>query len=552
MKWINFLCIGWYDGSEYYWFDDMAEYMWFIFSQYKKNRRIYFHFGGGFDFLFILDHVFQKNSGYFFRSAIPRGSSFLSVTIEDLKGNSIQFCDSSALLPYSLKDLTKNFGVETKKGEIDHTKTKGITRKLLDYMMDDHLALWEVLDAYRSHPTVLRTGLKLTRSSIAFNLFNKFYLKKKIIPLKSTMEDFCRLAYQGGRTEIFKPLFQGNKKKRIRRYDVNSLYPDAMRKNDYPIAFDYMSNEFRTDDLSILSCRVKVPLMKIPPLGIVHNGKYVFPCGEFEWHGTNKELAMAITYGVEVLKVHKSLHFKNGGKIFKEYIEEMYQLRMESRPNSPDKTIYKDNMNHVFGRYSMRTDRYKLMLDDGSTGNIEYLNINGHRIVQQPTELKSIVFLPISVFVTSYARINNYMKYIKPYEDHIYYTDTDSFDLDIQLKTSDSLGGLKEESNEEQAVYVAPKAYMIGNKGKIKGFNKNKVKILTFEDFKNYLEGSGKISVDQGEKMLKFKESLRRNKKVLSVSSKNVKKLNKRYDKREIYYNNLKKEYDTNPLFIIE
>ena len=57
MNWTNFLCIGWYDGIEYYDFADLDEYLFFIFSQVKKNPRIYFHFGGGFDFLFILDKI---------------------------------------------------------------------------------------------------------------------------------------------------------------------------------------------------------------------------------------------------------------------------------------------------------------------------------------------------------------------------------------------------------------------------------------------------------------------------------------------------------------
>lgn len=550
MNWTNFLCIGWYDGSEYYYFDDLDEYLFFIFSQAEKNPRIYFHFGGGFDFLFLLDRVFSGDSIYTFVDGIPRGSSFLSITISD-GIDKITFLDSSALLPFSLKSLAENFNVEVKKGEIDHDKTTGITDELLDYMMDDHIALWEVLDAYRNHPMIKRVGLKMTRSSQCFSLFSKHYLKKKITPLKSSIENFCRLAYQGGRTEIFKPLLRPEENKIIKRYDVNSLYPSVMKNYEYPIALSHVGREFNPNDLSIVSCRVYVPMMKIPPLGAIINGKYIFPVGEFTGCWTNKELAMAIKYGVKILEIHKSVHFKNGGRIFLTYISEMYKSRKASDKNSADNIIYKDMMNHLYGRFALNLERHKIALDSMNEGSIRYMEINKNVLVLEPVELRAMTFVPIAVFVTSYARIDNYEKYIKPNEENIYYTDTDSFDVTVELPSSDELGELKLEKEESSACYILPKAYILGSTKKIKGFSKDKVKILEFGDFLNYLEGQGKIELDMGKKMLKFKESLRRNKKVLSISETNVKRLKHKYNKREIFVDH-NGNYDTKPIYINE
>ena len=56
---------------------------------------------------------------------IPRGSSLLMMKVKDNKNRVHVFKDSSALLPFSLKSLTKAFDVEVKKGEWDHKKTKG-------------------------------------------------------------------------------------------------------------------------------------------------------------------------------------------------------------------------------------------------------------------------------------------------------------------------------------------------------------------------------------------------------------------------------------------
>lgn len=550
-QWINFLCIGWYNGSEYYWFDSIEEYLYFIFSQVEKNPRIYFHFGGGYDMLFILDFVFQENSLYEFVDGIPRGSSFLSITVREKSTNKkITFLDSSALLPFSLKSLAENFDVEVKKGEIDHNKTTKITDELLDYMMDDHLALWQVLDKYRNHEIIKSVGLKLTRSSQCFALYTKKYLKKKIIPLRNSIEAFCRQAYQGGRTEIFKPLLRPEEGKILRRYDVNSLYPAVMKNHEYPIALSHIGREFNPDDLSIVHCKVYVPMMKIPPLGAIIDGKYIFPVGTFSGHWTNKELAMALKYGVKILEVYKSVHFKNGGKIFLTYISEMYKRRKAKTSGPVDNIIYKDMMNHLYGRFALNLERHKVALDSMNEGSIRYMEINNNVLVLEPVELKSTTFVPISVFVTSYARIMNYEKFIKPNEDIIYYTDTDSFDVLTDLPSSNELGALKLEKEVNQACYVLPKAYILGDVKKIKGFSKDKVKILEFGDFLNYLEGQGKIELDMGVKMLKFKESLRRNKKILSISEKNMKRLKHKYNKRNIIIKN--GNYDTEPIFINE
>lgn len=555
--WINFACIGYFDGETYreFYQHELGEYFDFIFQE-QNDSSIYFHFGGGYDFLFLIDYAFSHSDQYLVTELIPRGSSFLSIKIwSKLANRTISFLDSSSLLPFSLKSLGENFNVEVQKGTIDYDSITEITEQLLDYLCDDCVSLHQILTKYANHPMIARVGLKLTRSGQAFALFNKHYLNVKIHSLRKDVEVFCRNAYQGGRTEIFKPL-KLKSKDTIKCYDVNSLYPFVMAENDYPIRFNGFSSDLNLDVLSIWHVTVCVPLMKIPPLGLVLNGKYIFPCGTLTSHWTNVELKTALKYGVKIIEVHEGVLFNSGGKIFKPYIEEMYKLRLEAPKNSADNIIYKDMMNHLYGRFGLDKEKQKIVIDEGQAGVTPYMDIksgnNTIKLALEDIELKTFTFLPIPVFVTAYARAYNYENFIKPNEDSLYYTDTDSFFVDKHLPTSDILGGIKMEYERDEACFLLPKTYMLSGSGekivKMKGFDKKKIGNFQMNDFKSALEGEMKLVSKTGVRIAKFKESLRRNKKVLSVLNESTKTIQSKYNKRIII--KTKKGYDTQPLFI--
>jgi len=95
----------------------------------------------------------------------------------------------------------------------------------------------------------------------------------------------------------------------------------------------------------------------------------------------------------------------------------------------------------------------------------------------------------ISASITAYARI--LMSNIKiKYKDHLYYSDTDSIDLDIKLPSkyvSDELGDFKHEMTFKKALYLAPKVYagVTEDKGEylitIKGYKQD----VMFKDMEN-------------------------------------------------------------------
>jgi hypothetical protein len=220
-------------------------------------------------------------------------------------------------------------------------------------------------------------------------------------------------------------------------------------------------------------------------------------------------------------------------------------------------------MNHLYGRFGLDKEKEKIVIDDGREGLRPYLEVKNRqgktvRLALEDTSLKSITFIPIPVFVTSYARVYNYENYIKPFEENIFYTDTDSFFLAEDFdkfpepchNQSNDLGGLKLEYEGDQACFFLPKTYIFNSDKKIikmKGFDKKKIHHFQFDDFIDSLEGEIKLAAKTGERIAKFRESLRRNKKVLSVLKESTKRIKTRYDKREIV--KLDGVFDTKPFY---
>lgn len=550
--WVNFLVIGIYDGKIFKSFTDLSDYFNFIFLCRVKS--IYFHFGGGYDFLFLIDFVFRNSEKYFIKEMLPRGSKFLSVTI-GIKGTkrTIKLLDSSAFLPFSLRSLAENFNVETQKGEIEYEKITHVTPELISYLKGDCLALHQCISKYSENPLIASVGIKQTIASQAYQIFKKLYLKKEITRLPGGVDEFCRAAYAGGRTEIFRPLFDGPGKLNV--YDVNSLYPFVMREFDYPIAFRYYTREFEPGTLGIYHCDVDVPAMDIPPLGINHNGKYIFPIGKFSGAWTTPELEMALKYGVKILKITKGAIFENGGPVFREYVDNIYTLRQKSGDNSADNIIYKLLLNSLYGRFALRLDREKIVVDHMGEGIRPMMSIKiGEKFVQlgyEDVTLKSETFSPLSIFVTSYARIHNYENYLSKYK--VYYHDTDSFFMPEKLPHSKNLGDIKLEYQLDQACFLLPKTYLGVSDGKtkikMKGFDKKKIKNFQFDDFLAALEGDLKrLKSTTPRRIAKFRESIRRNKKVLSILESSDKNIRSQYDKRLIYKKG--RQYLSKPIFL--
>ena len=546
--WINFLCIGHYDGITYKDFLSLDSYFDYAFNHPVKT--IFCHFGGIYDFLFLIGYILDNPKKYDFKGLIPRGSGILTFKCySKIHDSTLTYNDSSALLPFSLKSLAENFEVETKKGHIDHAKTKKVTKKILAYMKDDHLALYQVLEKFTSWELIKRHGWKSTLASQALHIFKTEFSKKKLYPLGRIHDEFCRKAYFGGRTEIFKMVYN-NPKKTLKVYDINSLYPYCMKNLETPTLFKYSTKEFKKDELGIYHCIVKSPeKMHIPILGTNIKGKFIFPLGEFEGHWCSNELNFAIAHGYKITMVYEGRIFENGGKVFAPFVKYFYKKRVESK-KAADKIILKLILNSLYGRMGMDLEKEQLHLEKRVIGeklHSEVTTPSGkkYRFTTTEDEIDSFSHVAIGAFITAQARIELYKRF-KEVNYDVYNCDTDSIFTPKKLKTGNELGAVKLENQLNQAVFLLPKTYLLkGKKFKkvaMKGFDKKKIQKFEFKDFMTCLEGDLKLlnkknknplTIKTESRMNRFKTALKKGS-ILNMSNEGIKTIRSKYNKRII------------------
>lgn len=533
MNWTKFIVLGFYDGETYLEFRTLKKFFEFLATN-KTPETIVAHFGGKFDFLFLIEEILKSESNKIL-SVVPRGSSILYFSTH-ISGREFTFRDSSALLPFSLKSITENFGVETKKGDWDHTKTRGYSRGLSEYLKADCLGLYQSLQKLFSWPLIEKAGPAWTMAGQATRVL-RTYLEKDIFGLGKFESSFCRKAYLGGRVEIFRPIAT----QQIYEYDFNSIYPQVMRDEFYPSGASFFTFDFDRKKLGIYHARVTAPKCFLPVLGVLRDGKFIFPNGTFEGHWTSSELLYAESVGYK-FEIKSGIVFRNRDRIFESFINDLYSIRLTSPKKSVSEILAKLLMNSSYGRFGMDLNKENIGFEL-KEGAEDYATLQiGDRKVQlfkEPIELKSFTHVAIAAFVTSYARIKLH-KAMLPIQDQIYYCDTDSIWTTAELPTGTALGELKlEETYENGAVFLLPKTYFAsgGAKSKkiaMKGFSNRKIQDFTLEDFKAALEGDlHKFKIVNEPKFATLKTALAQ-KKIVTMTKQSEKQLKSQYNKRRI------------------
>lgn len=568
-QWTKFRLIGWYNGFDYQTFKSIDEFLEWVFEECEEEE-IYFHFGGIYDFLFIIKEAISHDR-YKIPLMIPRGSGLLCFDITDRETKrKISFKDTSAFLPFGLGNLTKSFNVPHKKQEFDFTKWDGkITQELEEYLYDDCRGLFECVEAYRRWPLIAKAGPKATMASQALAVY-RLFMTREIRSLSDKVDEFVRQGYYGGRTEIFRPEYH-SKSKKLYCYDVNSLYPYVMAENEYPTNFSGFVFKYDPKKMGFWDVKVEVPEMYLPPLPVMRevkgSRKLIFPTGTFRGVWSTVELEYARSLGVKIKKFYKGATFKNGGFIFREYINTLYKMRLEAKAKDDGvgDILCKLLMNSCYGRFGLNLDREQMVFDDLREGFKPHSEFDVYlkdkkynttvRIGTKPIRLdKTFSNCAISSWVTSLARVYMHRQML-PVQDHLYYMDTDSLFTTQKLPTGDGLGKMKLEYEMKKAVFLLPKTYVVEGddafkKLAMKGFDKRKIQHFTYDDFYTALEGDLRhMKVFHDAKFAKFKTAAKKGNltTLLGESPRAIKSL---YNKREVFKKG--KTWDSSPHFLQE
>jgi len=582
-NWINPYAVGFYDGETYTQFlgkTCISDFLRFVLRYKYRAYSIFAHNGGRFDFNFLMEVL--KTWKYDI-NLIFQGSRCLQIKVYNQKEgeihnrkarNNIKFCDSVALLRFSLDDLTKNFNVVHKKlnfmdkqeNERDYEYLYGLykenDKRFHKYLQHDVLGLYEVLMKFNDLVKENKGKMSLTIASTSMKTFQKGYLEKDIKMTNRNLNDEMKIGYYGGRTEIFKMFLDEGS---YRCYDINSLYPHVMFNNPFPVSkpntINNPSKEMIMELDGITKCNVKTPNdLYIPILPykmqVNKNNKLMFPLGSFTGYWDNMELRKAIELGYKVEPI-KMFSFKTE-YIFKEYVNNFYKLKQDSVRDTPSYIIAKLMLNSLYGKFAQCQDSESLVkinnVEDMKNYDIVDVFDADSNLYKIRTESNGNFFIPqISIHVTALSRLCLY-GYLEQLHNNGYdvaYCDTDSLFTNGFLKTSNKLGDMKKEYDFIRGYFLLPKTYCVvkkeGNKIKAKGYIGEFQKHLTENSFKKALFKKDYSDFSISSDQLKFntmKTSFVRHKNFVStdIQKKSIKSV---YDKRTIL-----KNYDTKAIII--
>lgn len=549
-----------------------------FFTKKGKTLTVYAHNLSSFDGIFLIRNMLTLGS---VQPLIYNGK-LISIKLRLPNGKTILFKDSMLLMPNSIRQLCTAFNVEIPKGHFPfllndifykglfpaYTYWTGITLEqhlelskefsllnikwsfkdeAIKYCNLDCKCLYEILIELNNY-TFTKWNINihtcLTAASVSMKIFKSQFMPKlpdgvKIYQISGQVEKEIRMAYTGGAVDVYIPhnrvgSFFSKIFKPLYYYDVNSLYPSVMANVPMPIGlvktFEGDIRKVNPNASGVFYCNITSPMdIKHPILQqrIKTNDGIRTIAGVGTWTGwiNSNEMDNAIRhkYQIEIIRGHEF----DTAIIFREFVEELYAIRMQYEKGHPMNYIAKLLMNSLYGKFGMSSEsttveifnisteakliQFHQLLDKISSSVQDFTMFDdpqGHKhvIVVRDNLSKyshtdsvdnyhgSDVNVAIAAFITAGGRI--WMSLVKNSTNfNLYYSDTDSAIVDKPLPSvmiGDKLGQFKLEHTIQRAVFLAPKVYgFITTSGdtviKVKGIKQDALSALKIQDLENLL-----------------------------------------------------------------
>lgn len=424
--------------------NDINSFFEHLFS-YKENVKCYFHnlkFDGSFILNYLLSNSFEwsnnkKLNNKQFSTLISDVGQFYSIKIKQ-NSHIITILDSFKIVNLSVESIAKAFKLPIQKEEIDYKIERKINHKLseseLIYLRNDVEIVSFALNYFFEQNLT-----KMTQGS------NALYEYKKIIGGEKKFRNFfpklnkdvdkdIRKAYRGGFT-FLNPKFK-NKIIKEKGYviDYNSLYPSVMYTKLLPFSQPiFFEGKYKYDKdyplyIQHFRCQFKVKKGNLPTIQLKNNfsfksNEYITDSGiEFpELYLTNIDLCLFFEhYEVYNLEFINGWKFRAQKHMFDEYIEKWSSVKIKAKNegNSGLVIISKLMLNSLYGKFG-----------SAPTGKSKIPKLEDEKLsfTLSEEEKRTPVYIPMAVFITSWARNETIRAAQKVYEMGKYiYSDTDS------------------------------------------------------------------------------------------------------------------------------
>jgi len=341
-------------------------------------------------------------------------------------------------------------------------------------------------------------------------------------------------SYTGGAVDVYIPhnrtenIFTRSFKK-LYYYDVNALYPFVMASTPMPIgkpvAFIGDILQFEPNAFGFFYCEITSPNYLEHP--ILHRRiktttgiRTVAGLGTWKMWIYSEEMYNAMKHGYKFTVIH-GYQFEKGN-IFKDYVQTMYDMRLEFPKGHPMNDLAKLLQNSLYGKFGMKPettvvdmfditnpDQFKLlddMLKVYADSVQDWIKVGNHIILirnkvpnfiyNQDTDLYHGLNVNVAIASAVTASGRMWMTLLKNNPDfNLYYSDTDSGIIDRPLPphmVGTALGQFKIEHVINRAVFLAPKVYgFINEKGeeivKVKGITKDTITDVHVSDLESLL-----------------------------------------------------------------
>ena len=552
-----------------------------FFTEDSNTLIIYAHNFSSFDGVFLLKHLLDYGDikPLYFNGKLI--SIKIKLNIDEYKNKTIIFKDSMLFLPDSLRNLCKAFNINVSKGvfpmnlnDINYSSVFPSFKYFNNLTLQDYLIhlnnnnnkMWDFkdeaikyckLDCKCLHQIMtkfnelifnefsINVHNVLTLPALAMRIFKtKFMPKNTIYQLHGIIERNIRQSYTGGSVDSYIPhnkignFIESNEYETIYHYDANALYPTVMTKDlmpvGKPIAFLGNIRQVEPDAYGFFYCKITSPDYLDHPIlqrRIKTENGIRTVAGLGSWHGWvySAEMDNAVRFGYQ-FEILRGYEFKMGF-IFKDYVNKMYNLRLEYDKSHPMNLIAKLLMNSLYGKFGMKLESTIIEMFDTSN-EIEndllqkMVNTYGmtiqdfikidNKLLTVRNSVNNCVYynddevdtyhgvdvnIAIASAVTAGGRM--WMSLFKNNPNfNLYYSDTDSGIVDAPLPVDMVGGGLGQFKLEyiiKRAVFLAPKVYgFITDENdkiiKIKGVKTELIDNINIQDLESLLiQDSSKV-----------------------------------------------------------
>ena len=449
----------------------------------------YFH-NLGFDGAFLMDHLLKSGWAWVddakratdrtFTTLISDVSSVYEITLYFTPMMKVRIWDSLKIIPLSVRDMAKAYGLSILKGDLDYAATREVGHEITDeerrYIEHDVRIVAQVLKLYNdNHLTRMTAGANALADYRAMVGGKRGF--ERVYPRLEAEEDaFIRKAYRGGFTYVA-PRFAGKRLGGGIVLDVNSLYPSVMHDRPLPTGrpmwFDGDPRERedgRVEDRPLwvamvtLSFRLKPD--HVPCVQIKRNFRF---CPTEYLSDSKGEVTLTVTsvdwdlmcqqYDMSHVRWFGGYDFKASEWQFREYVDKWTEVKVRATEegNRGLRAIAKLMLNSLYGKFAAKVAGVSRCPEVDEDGVLRYRDL--------PEEERRGVYLPVGAFVTAWARHKTITSAQSVY-DRFVYADTDSLHL---LGTDEPegldvdpvrLGAWKHESTFDEAKFLRAKTYV--------------------------------------------------------------------------------------------